>query len=199
MSRDFILSYGSLLSRQSRVDYSAITADVYPALVSGWKRGWCVRHLEELTTHAGAIRDNGSTMHCVLVPTELNDDIREREKYYDFVEVERSDVEFPEGVPDAAAEGKFWICQPKAIQFPDSDFPLSQSYVDTCLIGCIETGISDWPVGFILATAGWEHCWVDDRNYETPIYVRAAVLSAAEQERVDDFLDEAGVLEHRRK
>ena len=185
MSRDFIVSYGSLLSRESRTTFSTITASVAPVTVSGWKRSWCTRHLDEHATHAGAIRAPDAQMHGVMVPTELTDDIRRREQYYEFEEIDPSTLKFANGIPDTAVGGTFWICKPRRIDYPTRDYPLPQSYVDTCLIGCLETDIPEWPNEFIRTTDGWEHYWINDRNRDAPIFPRAARLSPEVHDVID--------------
>ena len=95
MNTQYIVSYGSLLSHESRSRYSAITASVMPVTVTGWKRAWCTRHFEERTTHAGAVRTPEAKMNGVLIPTTITDEIRHRERYYEFVQIDSATLQFP--------------------------------------------------------------------------------------------------------
>ena len=70
--------------------------------------------------------------------------------------------------------------------------PINQTYVDTCLIGCLESGSERVIEQFIETTYGWENGWYNDRI--RPQYPRAAVLTNKQIELVDSLLERAGIL-----
>ena len=197
MNKHFLITYGSLLSAYSRKHFSSIDEDVLPVEVEGWKRSWSVQHLQERATHAGATVSAGSSMTAALVPTEVTDELREREKYYEFIQVDAAHLSPLVPGQKLPSDAVFWICQPLLAGIPSVEFPLHQTYVDTCLIGCIESGLSDWPLRFLSETDGWQHCWINDRA--EPRYPRAARLTQEHEERVDALLEQKGLLAFRRE
>ncbi|MEM7391611.1 MAG: hypothetical protein AAF492_04615 [Verrucomicrobiota bacterium] len=196
---DYIVSYGSLLSRESRERYSSIFADVVPVQISGWKRGWSVRNVEERTTHAGVARAEGACMSAVLVPTRLTEDIKHRERYYDFIRLDPETISPIDSDRSVLESGNFWLCEPIQTACPSKEFPLAQTYVDTCLVGCLEAGIEDGLHQFIRNTEGWEYAWVNDRELDEPVFPRAAQLSRDKQKIIDRALAACGVLAYRRE
>ena len=63
---------------------------------------------------------------------------------------------------------------------PTTAYPLQQSYVDTCMAGCLEMSIPGWAHDFVRTTDGWEHCWIDDRQQRLD-HARDAIPAQAEE------------------
>ena len=82
MPRDFILGYGSLLSDHSRRTYSGLTDAVEPVRVRGWRRGWTTRYRDEAATYAGVRADADAVLLAALVPGEVTEELRHRERGY---------------------------------------------------------------------------------------------------------------------
>lgn len=196
---DYILSYGSLLSESSRKWHSNIHDPGVPVTLEGWQRAWCTRYADEGTTYAGAFKEAGSTISGVLIPTHITDALRQRERYYDFVPVAPEVVRVQESQQDFLLTGKtLWVCQTRAIEYAAGEFPLPQSYVDTCIAGCIEIGAS-FARQFVKETTAWDSCWINDRARSEPMFPRAAKLNNAQRKQIDQLLDECGVLSFRRE
>ena len=82
-------------------------------------------------------------------------------------------------------------------QQADQHHPVYQSYIDTCLIGCMETKAENFAIEFIQSTHFWQDYWVNDR--QLPQYPRHARLTAAQQRSVDTLLQSCGILQYRRE
>ncbi|MBR9824251.1 MAG: hypothetical protein GYB36_00430 [Alphaproteobacteria bacterium] len=189
--RDFMIGYGSILSRHSRETYSNMTGAALKVALPGWRRAWSVRYRDEGATYLGLVEDTASELHAVLVPVEINPDMRHRERGYDWIEIA------PERLGGSdLPQGRFWIVVNRDHLPADADHPIPQSYVDTCLIGAFETGGEGMLRDFIYRTDHWDTHWRDDRH--APVYPRRTPLSDQEREMIDDHLHAAGVLKHRR-
>ena len=64
----------------------------------------------------------------------------------------------------AIANGKIWIYIPDTsrIADPDENFPLLQTYIDTCVRGCLEWGGTSFVSDFLLTTSGWNEFYLND-------------------------------------
>ena len=188
----YMVSYGSLLSEFSRKHHSGVYDKVVPASLSGWRRAWCARYADEGTTYAGAFKDPLATISAILIPTQITDGLRQRERHYNFVSVSQSDIYCEE--PIAPSKDTFWVCEAREVEYPVVKYPLPQSYVDTCLIGCREIN-HQFARQFIKETTGWKSSWVNDRK--TPIFPRFAQITESQERWIDQLLDECGVLSFR--
>ncbi|WP_438863626.1 gamma-glutamylcyclotransferase [Neptunicella sp.] len=196
---EFILGYGSLLSHDSRWRYSALNTEVIPVSVQGWQRSWITRNIEEQQSHVGAVAQPGASLNGVLVPTAtISDSLRQREKDYRFAPVSLAQltlqVQPAQLTPlvEQLHNRKIWLCQSLDSHPANSDFPIMQTYLDTCLVGCFENGGDDFARAFIQTTQGWNSGWVDDRG--EPRYPRAAKVTPAQQERIDLLLEDLNLL-----
>ena len=190
----YMFGYGSLLSRHSRVHHSGIHEDVIPATLTGWERLWAARYPDEGATYSAAERCAGSQLGGVLLPTEVTDELIERERFYDIVEIDRQSLSFRgEHAGSIAGTAKIWICANREVNFSTNEFPLPQTYIDTCLVGCFEAGGRAFAREFVRETSGWDHCWLNDRG-DHAIYPRNTPTDAAMEATVDELLEEAGVL-----
>ncbi len=196
--RDYMVGYGSLLSAYSRTTYSGIESDVLPVIAHGWKRGWTVRYGDEQATYAGVRPVAHALLHAALVPTEINDALRHRERGYVFTQIDPASVRPDTGDDIALPEGRYWIVVNREQVAADADHPIPQTYVDTCLIGCLETGGEARARAFIRATELWDAPWVDDRQGQTPLYPRLTPPTPEQREQIDALLAAEGVLRYRR-
>ncbi|WP_297736702.1 hypothetical protein [uncultured Maricaulis sp.] len=195
---DFMIGYGSLLSSYSRRTYSGIETPVRPIVATGWRRGWTVRYGDEAATYAGVRHAAGHHLHAALVPTEITPELRHRERGYVFTEVDPASV-YPDDADDTPLPpGRYWIVVNRSQVRADADHPIPQTYVDTCLSGCLETGGEARARAFIQATELWDSPWIDDRDRANPLYPRRTPLSHDDRARVDALLDGCGVLKYRR-
>ena len=191
--KHMVLGYGSLLSKDSRERYSNIFTKGIPVTVSGFERAWVTRSLQEKQTYVGALANSHSKLNAQLIPTLINPVLQEREKDYRFVEVCPSALNFHLHEPDESSliddmlsQFTFWICETLACEPASEEFPVHQTYVDTCLAGCLEHGGIEEVERFVTHTSLWEHPRVNDRA--KPNYPRAAKVNNEAIKRIDNIL-----------
>lgn len=190
-AQHYVLGYGSLLSRDSRERYSQIFTPGLPVNVTGFQRAWVTRSIAEQQTYVGAITDSNSQLNALLIPTAINPQLKHREKDYRFVEVGVQALSFT-GAPmsetlfNALEKHTFWICETLQVLPANEQFPVHQTYIDTCLSGCFEHGGETKAHAFVSQTKGWEHPRYNDR--EAPKYPRAANLDSRQHSKIDAIL-----------
>ena len=140
-------------------------------------------------------------MNGALIPThEITPELEERESDYRFTRLSVDDFSFEAYMPEVEDTLKqqlqsrnIWICETLLVNAADAQHPVNQSYVDTCLIGCLEVGGSAFAQQFVEQTSGWQHSWINDRTEKR--YPRYARVSDTEQAQID--LELASILQHR--
>ena len=175
---DYIFGYGSLVSRYSRQHYSKILSDATVATVKGWCRSWCVSYPDEGATYAGALRNDVGLLSGVLIAADMDESIADRERGYRFTRLDINELTIDErGIGssglDISPQDQIWICETLRVDTATAENPLPQSYVDTCMSGCLESKGIDGAIGFIQQTKGWDCVWLNDRHLEAaPRYPR---------------------------
>lgn len=199
MQQQYLFAYGSLLSDDSRKRYSDIHETPLPATVNGWQRAWITRSTPEQQTYVGATACLSASINGVILPIdEIDPDLQVRERDYEFVQVPLCAINWLDETRKLteAHLARIWICQSKDKVFANHHHPVYQSYLDTCLVGCLEAGDLDFARAFIAGTQGLAHCWVNDRH--APRYPRAAQVASRLHGQIDGLLNEFGLLTHRK-
>ena len=197
-----VLGYGSLLSRDSRERFSNIFTQGIPVTVAGFERAWVTRSEQEKQTYVGAVANGRSKLNAQLIPTQISPALQEREKDYRFVEVSPQDLNFhleksgfnkaqhtqDEGhsIEGALAQFTYWICETLFCVPASEAFPVYQTYIDTCMAGCLEHGGKEEAERFVGQTSLWAHPRVNDRA--SPKYPRAAKVRAKDAMQIDKLL-----------
>jgi len=200
---DYIFGYGSLVSRYSRQHYSKILSNATVATVKGWCRSWCVSYPDEGATYAGALRDDAGLLNGVLIASDIDEAIADRERGYQFTRLDIDDLMFDQQGRDSSGHGisqrdRIWICETLQVDAATPENPLPQSYVDTCMSGCLESKGVDGAIEFIQQTRGWECVWLNDRHlHTTPRYPRYTPISIDQAGLIDSLLKQQGVLKFR--
>ncbi|AXT37998.1 gamma-glutamylcyclotransferase [Alteromonas sp. BL110] len=191
--KHMVLGYGSLLSKDSRERYSNIFTKGIPVTVSGFERAWVTRSIHEQQTYVGAVANAHSQLNAQLIPTQINPALQEREKDYRFVEVSPKSLSFQlhqgevtDALNERFSQFTFWICETLACEPASEAFPVNQTYIDTCMAGCLEHGGIKEAERFVMHTSLWEHPRVNDRTQ--PKYPRAAKVNNETIERIDRIL-----------
>ncbi len=190
---DFIIGYGSLLSAFSRQTYSNLHTPVIPVMVTGWQRGWTTRYGDEAATYLGVRHRADAALSAALVPTRITEALRHRERGYDFTPVERDAIRLLGESEIKLDTARFWIVVNREQLHADESHPIAQSYIDTCLIGCLETGGDEMARHFIASTELWEGHRIDDRDWPTPLYPRGTPANPAQRREIDALLRAAGI------
>ncbi|MBT0585342.1 gamma-glutamylcyclotransferase [Alteromonas oceanisediminis] len=190
-AKHFLLGYGSLLSDDSRFRFSQNPHPAASVLVDGFRREWITRSEPEQQTYVGAIADATSQLNAHCIPVVINPSLQQREQDYRFVQVSKSQVSGL-GCQNAhllaaiePADVTLWLCESLLCQRPTAEFPIHQTYIDTCLSGSLQHGGIDEAWRFMTSTAGWDHI-VNDRD--EPRYPRAARVSPAVINIIDQRL-----------
>ena len=187
-----ILGYGSLINRDSRQRFSDLTHTGLLVEVNGFARGWITRSIREQQTYVGAWPEHSGRLNALMVPTALSPALARREKDYRFVQVQPQyidaglDIQSSQFLQDRLAHKQVWICQSLATQLADAHYPVSQTYIDTCLAGCLEHGGQASAQAFIRSTAHWPEHIRQDRTQ--PAYSRPGRVSPHQQRQIDALL-----------
>ncbi|GAC19042.1 hypothetical protein [Paraglaciecola arctica] len=206
--KHYLVGYGSLLSHDSRSRYSNIFCPNLPIIAHGWRREWLARGLEDLQTCLGVSHDVSSHLNGVLLPIEqISPELRNREQDYQFIEVDYSRIEAAQESPLVQVEldkiranpnnHKIWICANQHKIPANIHYPIYQTYLDTCLVGCFDMGIENFAANFILNTHFWQHGWINDRSNSR--YVRAAQVNQQQHQQIDQLLASLQVLQYRKE
>jgi hypothetical protein len=198
MSQDFVAAYGSLMSKFSRENFSKIYEPVLPVIVLNWRRYWCVNDHDEGATHCGAIFERNAQLEAVLVPTIINDELRQRERNYSPLLIDQSSILGASSLQPIHSdlESRYWIFSPKAPNKPTNACPIVQTYVDTCLVGCFEAGGPRFADSFVACSRGWSEPWINDRN--RPVFPRAAPAEG-QIAQIDALLESHNVIKFRKE
>lgn len=205
----YVIGYGSLMSHDSRFRFSNIDTKGLPVLLSGWERGWVVNCPIEKFTSVGATANEQAQLNALLVPVEaITPELQQREQNYRFTPIAHHDViPFFENDELPEKSAKFWVCEVLNPTESCENHPIYQSYVDTCLVGCLENGDDNFASLFIASTFGWLHStqteshqpahWINDRN--APHYPRAANIDKETESRIDQLLAQMDILQYRQE
>jgi hypothetical protein len=171
----YIVGYGSLMEKASKDRTAPNTGANLPVMVTGFERSWSLRGsgVGSGTTYLGVQAKDGALMVAALYRVFADQDISDtdqRETYYCRDEVDPGALRMLDGsaVPE---EGQIWIyaSRPEAVDPPNADYPIAQSYVDIFITGCLQVAErvvgqnQDFAKQCITTTAGWSPHWVNDR------------------------------------
>ena len=207
-TKHYLVGYGSLLSHDSRSRYSNILCPNMPIVVAGWRREWLARGLADFQTSLGVSKIESGELNAVLLPIQqISAELRNREQDYQFVEVDHASImpannsqltlDELETIRTNPNEKKIWICANLHKKPANMHFPINQTYLDTCLVGCFDLGIDNFASEFINSTHFWQNGWINDRN--DPRYVRAAKVTQKQQVQIDQLLEKQQVLQYRQE
>jgi hypothetical protein len=57
---------------------------------------------------------------------------------------------------------RFWTYVPRDTSAASDEHPICQTYVDTCLLGCLERGGASLAARWVTTTNGWSDYWLND-------------------------------------
>jgi hypothetical protein len=206
--KHYLIGYGSLLSHDSRSRHSNIFCPNIPIVVHGWQREWLARGIAHLQTALGVSQVETASLNAVLLRIEqISPELRDREQDYQFVEVDPNNIVAAKESELAQAEladiranpdiCKIWMCANVNKMQANSQYPIYQTYIDTCLVGCFDMGVAHFASEFIQTTHLWQHGWINDR--ENTLYARPAVVTRQQQQQIDQLLAQHQVLKYRQE
>jgi hypothetical protein len=186
----YIIGYGSLMQEKSKSEDSAKAGKNMPIYLYGFERGFIERSKDTRfgSTYLGVKENADAKINAVYF--KLNDpkDIHaydKREHSYCRVKVPKNKIEPLAGI--ALPEGQYWIYIPLVTNLPSSNYPLTQSYVDIFLSGCLELeskyNLPDFAKNCVKSTNHWSKSWVNDR-----VYPRTAHDNIPYAQKVDSLI-----------
>lgn len=178
--KTIVAGYGSLLSQYSRQHFSQIDSLVIPVLVHNWERSWITRSLPEKQTYVGAKPELGACINACVLALDIDPSFQQREQDYRFTLLEPRAIEFllPSELTnhgEVLQEQAIYICESLEINPANETYPVSYSYIHTCLLGAQELMGAKGIEEFFQYTKGWNSSsFINDSA--SPKYPRAAPL-----------------------
>ncbi|MDB4837434.1 gamma-glutamylcyclotransferase [Marinomonas sp.] len=168
LDRHFILGYGSLMSAESRAK-TGETGRVWPVKLHGFERHWSVISECFGMSSVAVIKAENKACNGVIieVPYSQLALFDEREKGYQRVSIRPEQL--TKYQDDVLPEGTYWVYHTESIISPNTANPITLSYLDVILSGCIEYGKA-FTEDFLSLTQGWDKPTLNDRR--TPRYPR---------------------------
>jgi hypothetical protein len=177
----FVVGYGSLMERASKLLSAPTSGPNHPIRVTGFQRAWNTRGGSDIgfsTIFLGVTDTKDAPMFAAIYQDRDGTNIAgtdAREISYCRKPVDPRQIELLDGwkLP-ANAETWIYVNKPDHVGQPDERRPIVQSYVDIFLTGCFDMAESilpetasdlDFPTECIKTTAGWSEHWVNDRLY----------------------------------
>ena len=168
----YIVGYGSLMQSASKRMTEPGAGINLPVLVTGFQRAWNHRGIYP-TTYLGVEPAKSARMAAALYRSFLEDGELQsdaREFSYCRAAVEPAAIQMLDGstVP-SPAEIWIYVDKPESLAPPAAHYPITQSYVDIFITGCMELQDRVFEPGFdfveqcVVTTRGWSKHWVNDR------------------------------------
>lgn len=197
----YIFGYGSLMDRASRTATTPQAWAAYPVIVQDIARGWWIygTPIGAKGCFLSAMATPGARCNGVIYPVS---DVElaqtdQREVTYDRVPIKPENITFLDGrraLPDGADVWFYSLPQGASVEHSraTAQYPIVQSYVDTCLNGCLELEML-YPLAqdqqfarmFITETRDWSRHWVNDR-----LYPRQPFIAVPRSLQIDTLLHE---------
>ena len=180
--RHFILGYGSLINGESRAK-TGETGNVWPVKLYGFERHWSVMSDEFGMSSVAVIQAPQKACNGVLVevPFDQFPLFDERERGYRRAQIQLDQLSTYDTI--SLPEGTYWVYHTDEVVEPHQDSPITLSYLDVILSGCLEHGDA-FTEDFLMLTKGWASPLLNDR--QTPRYPR--VQPDIETERLNALL-----------
>ncbi|MFC4891778.1 gamma-glutamylcyclotransferase family protein [Pseudofrancisella aestuarii] len=198
-SRDnYVIGYGSLMNKDSRMITVPDAKFAAPILVSNFERVWASRGTKSNATYLLAIPNDGYLMNAIYYPSSAEDiqatDLREAS--YCRVKVPRKDI-LPLGIK-SLPKGDYWMYVKSFsdAEFPTKDFPILQSYADVFLTGCLQTqgefNLTEFGKLCFTTTYNWDLAnWMNDRSH--PQYARYSDTTRKYTNQIDGIISRMGI------
>jgi hypothetical protein len=191
--KQFIIGYGSLMQKESRLRTAPKAGKAYAVDVNGIQRGWFAKGASTgySTTFLGAVIDTSSHINAVMFSLSIDElaAMDKRESSYCRAALSANQIQLSNGIA-ALPIGQYWIYLNPAdsIAFASVQKPIVQSYVDIFLGGCLELEeqyqLSDFAKRCVNSTSEWSSHWVNDR-----IYPRRAFIHQPKAWHIDHLLN----------
>lgn len=198
----YIVGYGSLMMRSSKLTTAPEAGRNLPVRVKGFRRGFFAKvgPYGGKATMLGVVENGDAEMVAALyrmfdLENFLTQDARE--SVYCRQQVAPDAIEMLDG-SNVPTDGQIWLYKllPESVAAPSEAYPLVQSYVDLFLGGCIAMAAQvtvegvDFAKECVRTTTDWSTHWVNDRIHPRRAYATVP-LAAQIDELIDEMLPEA--------
>jgi hypothetical protein len=182
-SKNYIIGYGSLMERESRIITNPQAHRVEPVLVKGFQRVWGQNGGNYKTTFLTLIEKKDAKLNAVFYSVNIENLLKtdQRERSYCRIKVDEKNLDFY-GRKVNSKDVNFWIyaATPDRLKKPSATHPIVQSYVDIFINGCLQTEEEFKLQGFakdcVQLTSDWSEQWVNDRLHaRRPFAIKNAV------------------------
>ena len=169
-SNNYIIGYGSLMERESRMSTNPNAKLAEPILIKNFERLFGHSGGNYKTTFLTLIEKNGAKVNGVYYAVTLEDILKtdQREKSYCRVKIDHKNLDLY-GRKVKLENTNFWVYAANAerLQKPTTTHPIVQSYVDIFLNGCFqiqeEFKLESFAKDCVETTKEWSEHWVNDR------------------------------------
>jgi hypothetical protein len=169
-SNNYIIGYGSLIERESRLSTNPNAKLVEPIMLKNFERSFGQSGGNYKTTFLTLIEKKDARANGVYYAATLEDIAKtdQRERSYCRVKVDHKNLDFY-GRNIKLENSNFWVyaANPKGLQKPTPQHPIVQSYVDIFLNGCFqiqeEFKLENYSKDCVETTKEWSEHWVNDR------------------------------------
>lgn len=167
----FIVGYGSLMQETSKRQTTPNAGNNQPIRVSGFQRAWIVNGpLFSPTTYLGAVPNPAGRFNAVIYSVPSPQEIHAtdvREGRYCRSPVAPAQIEMLNHADTPVGQIWMYTVPPNRVGKPGKGHPITQSYVDIFLGGCLDVseayGIEEFALECIRTTKGWSKYWINDR------------------------------------
>ncbi|NDD06887.1 MAG: gamma-glutamylcyclotransferase, partial [Proteobacteria bacterium] len=182
-SKNYIIGYGSLMERESRMITNPQAHRVEPVLVKGFQRAWGQNGGNYKTTFLTLIEKKDAKLNAIFYSVNIENLLKtdQRERSYCRIKVDEKNLDFY-GRKVNSKDANFWIyaATPDRLKKPSATHPIAQSYVDIFINGCLQTEEEFKLQGFakdcVQLTSDWSEQWVNDRLHaRRPFAIKNAV------------------------
>jgi hypothetical protein len=182
-SKNYIIGYGSLMERESRIITNPQAHRVEPVLVKGFQRVWGQNGGNYKTTFLTLIEKKDAKLNAIFYTVNIENLLKtdQRERSYCRIKVDEKNLDFY-GRKVNSKGANFWIYATTLdhLKKPSITHPIAQSYVDIFINGCLQTEEEFKLQGFakdcVQLTSDWSEQWVNDRlNARRPFAIKNAV------------------------
>ena len=179
----FIFGYGSLICAESRAR-TGVSGEAVDATVQGIERGWIVPVSHSQQTALGAMDNDQARCNGVVFAIDEDNLAKfdERELGYTRRLVPHDKIDSRQKLPENA---KVWTYVGVESRPPNEHFPITQSYLDVIVNGCLSFG-GHFLQNFVKTTSHWGHL-INDRH--EPRYPRP-MAGNAHHRHFDEWLAE---------
>jgi len=161
-NRHFIVGYGSLINSRSRAK-TGETGRIWSVKISGFERHWSVMSADFGMSSVAVIPKEDAYCNGVLIEIHESEiaAFDKREQGYQRAQIDSQQLSSYEN--ESLPNGTVWIYHSHDITSPNPACPITLSYADVILAGCLEHGDA-FVEDFLQFTCGWDHAVLNDRK-----------------------------------